>query len=623
MLQNLHDNIKGWASYVIVGMLIVPFALWGINSYFDGGKAIPAATVNGEEISSMQAQNRLAQIRQQFGPMAANMDPTMLKNMALDGVITQELMRQKVKEQGYRATPQQVFDVIAGMEAFQKDGKFDRAQYESILNANRRSALEFEQGILDDLTNSQFQKGIAETAFITKAQATQYQALQNQKRDVSSFTVKAADFEAQIQVTDQQINEYYEKNKSSYMTEERIKVSYLTLKQDDYAKQVQVDEAGLQAYYEQNNDRYITPESRQTSHVLVAVTDPSKDAEAKAKADALYADIQANKKTFEQAVAESDDKNTAAKGGALGEVVVGDWDPNFEKAVFALELNKVSEPIKTQRGYELALVTAIKPAEQKSFADVKAQVETDFRNTEAEKIFQEKLQSVQNIAYEQSGDLAPAAKAAGLTIQESDWFTQNAGTGVAENPKVRQAAFSEDVLKSGKNSALIPVTDTEGVVVRLASQEAPAQKPLADVKEMIVASLKAEEARKQAEAKGKELLGKVKAGGWAALEAAGIPATAVQKSGLIGRSDSALNPELVQKAFSMERPAKDQFTWDSLILSTGDYVLLSVAAVQDGTGEADANIVKGYSANFGNREALAAIEALREQAKIERHPDSF
>jgi peptidyl-prolyl cis-trans isomerase D len=177
MLQTIHDKAKGWIAYAIVGFISIPFALFGINSYMEGGATKAAAVVNGEEVPAQEVQQELARIRQQFGQMANQLGDDSLKTMALNNVVNQVLLRQKAKEEGYRASTEDVATAIAEISVFQKDGQFDKATYESFLASQRRNQLAFEQQMRDDLTNGQFREGVQATAFATKAQMSKLQSI--------------------------------------------------------------------------------------------------------------------------------------------------------------------------------------------------------------------------------------------------------------------------------------------------------------------------------------------------------------------------------------------------------------------------------------------------------------
>ncbi|MGB0848657.1 MAG: SurA N-terminal domain-containing protein [Thiolinea sp.] len=623
MLQAIHDKAKGWVAYAIVGFISIPFVLFGINSYFEGGSSRPAAIVNGEEVDSRDVQNQILQLRQQFGRMAANLGDDQLKQMALDNVINRTLLRQKAEAEGYRASANEVANTIS--QYFQKDGKFDSEQYQRFLTTQRRNQGEFENQVRDDLTQGHFQQAVSSTAFVPKTQAEYYQSLRQQKREIETFTLKAADFEKQIEIKDEQITDYYEKNKSRYMTEEKVKLAYIDIDQDALAEGIEASDEQLEAFYEENADNYVTPESRNVSHVLIEIKDGKED-EAKARAETLYKAIDSGERTFEDvAKNDSDDKVASEKEGELADVVAGDWGPEFEKAVFALEAGKVSEPVKTEAGFEILRVNNITESTQKTFAEAKDDVDENYRAIEAEKLYLDKTDQAQTVAFEQSGDLAPAAEAAGVKVQQTDWVTRVKGEGVAENPKVLEAAFSEEVLNERKNSEPIELKDTQAVVVRVTEHEPAKQKALDEVKDEIVKTLTTQEARTMAAKKGEEVLAKLtETNDWSVLTEAGLgEASAVEKPGKIERVGSEVAQAIVSKAFGMTRPEAGKISWDSAVLPQGDYVFIAIKSVEDGAKEIDEAAGQLFNGSVSNRESGALLKALRERAEIELKPENL
>lgn len=628
MLQTIHDKAKGWIAYIIVGIIIIPFALFGIHQYFEGGGNNAAAVVNGEEIPAQTVQNALRQLRQQFGGQLPPELEEMLKGQALDGVVSQTLLRQKIKADGYLADDQAVADTIAQLPLFQKDGKFDKAAYESFLKAQRLSPSEFEAQVRADLTQQQLLGGVQETAFLPKALMEQYQALRGQQRELELFTLKVADFLPQVTVTDEQVAQYYGQNKANYMTEERVQLAYVELKRDALAAAVSIDEAALQKWFDDNASRYAEPEARMVSHILVKVGNPNQDAAAKQRIDALYAELQAGKRSFEEiAKTDSDDKLAAEKEGQIGKVVAGDFEPEFEKAVFALKAGETSQPVKTEAGYEIIRVTEVIPAKPRTFEQARAEVEKDYRQEQAEKAFLEKGEVLGRVSYEQDGDLAPAAKEVGLEVQQTGWMTRSQGDGIANYPKVREAAFNDDVLKSGKNSDLIELADGHAVVVRVSNHEPAQQKPLEQVQDEIRKLLQEQEARKLVAQKGEELLKQLKESqAWAAAFAnTGLGSeTAVEKPGLVGRDGSKLPPEVLRQAFAMNHPAESKPTWAGVVQATGDYTAIALKAVKQGEVQAPATEQQGiYRQSVGASELDAFLQALREAAKVETFPDKL
>lgn len=624
MLQAINDKAKGWVAYAIVGFISIPFVLFGINSYFEGGSSPSAAVVNGEEIDSRDVRNEMLQLRQRFGRMSANIGEDQVRQMALDNVINRTLLRQKTEADGYRASPAEVQQTIS--QYFQKDGSFDREQYQYYLTSQRRNQGEFENQIREDLTQGHLQQAISSTAFIPKSQAERYQSLRNQKREIETFTLKVADFEDQVTVSDEKIADYYEQNKSRFMTEEKVKLAYIDIDQEALAKGVEVNDEALEAFYEENAEDYVTPESRNVSHILIEVENDQDD-EAKARADALYASIISGEKTFEEvAKNDSDDKFSAENNGELGDIVAGDMGPDFERSVFALEVNTVSEPVKAEAGYEIIRVNSVTESTQKSFAEVKGDIEENYQLAEAEKLYLDKTDQVQTLAFEQSGDLAPAAEAAAVEVQQTDWITRGGGESIASNPQVREVAFSEEVLGERKNSEPIELKDTQAVVIRVTEHEPAKQRALDDVRDEIVKALTAQQARTMVASKGEEALVKLREkNDWSALADAELgEVSAVEKPGKIERVGSKISAAIVSAAFAAQRPdTASKISWDSTVLPEGDYVLVAVKSVEDGDKAIDDAAGQLFSGSVSGREAGALLQALRDQAEIELMPENL
>lgn len=628
MLQTIHDKAKGWIAYAIIGMITVPFALWGINQYFEGGGKRVVAVVNGEEVLEPAVRAQLDQLKQRIPQQLANNDE-LIKPMALDAAINQVLLDQIIKDFGFRASNTEISDTIRKVPNFQVNGQFDPTTYQRLLETQGLSPASYEQSVRAEVTQSQLQDGIDLTGFVPLSEANRYQALQGQEREIETFTLKVDNFKSQAQVAETAINDYYEKNKKSFMTEERVKLAYIELDRNELLNTITVNEADLKSYFDTNKDHYTTPEERKVSHILVNIADPQgaeQDKAAKERIEAIAAEIKAGKLTFEQAAREkSDDKTAAAQDGALGNVVAGDWDPSFEKVVFSTKVGEVSEPIKTPSGYELVKVTEIKPSTPRTFEQAKADVERDYRRDTADKKATDMTDKLQDLTFENQGDLAPAAKATGLVVKQSDWVSRSSTDPVLSNPQVLEAAFSEDV-RNGKNSEIITIGDTRTLVLRSTAREDAKQKSLAEVKESIIQTLTAEEARKLAAQKGTDLVKQLTtANNWTVLDtavSAGSSAT-VTKAGFVKRVGSTVPAEVVQKVFAMTKPNANAATWEGVALANGDYTIVQLKQVKEGVVKEDLQTTQSFGRITAQSELNAMFQALRDQAKIERFPENL
>lgn len=634
MLQNIHDKAKGWVAYLIVGFIAVPFALFGISSYLGGGGSLVAATVNGEEIQVQEVQNLVLQQRQRMaqifgGKLPPGFNEDTIKQQALDQVVNQALLRQEAEKNGYRASNQEVYDTIASIPAFQKDGQFDPKTYELLLESQRRSKNSFETEIRTSITNQQFTQAISKAAFLPVEQVSRYQGLQNQSRDAEIYTLKKADFESQVEVSDEEIKTQYDANLSRYMTNDKVKVSYVLLEQDELAKAVTVEDDALQIFYDDNLSRYTDPEQRKLSHILVKVgEEEGAEAKAEEKAKALYEQINTGAKTFEDvAKTESDDKLAAEKNGELGLLARGEMGPLFETAAFALEKGAISEVVKTEAGFEIIKVQDVIEAKQKSLEEVKTEVEKLYRDEQAEKLFLEQSDQLQTLAFENDSSLDGAADSIGTKVETSDWIQR----GETPNPDVKyssakfiQAAYSDDVLEAGKNSELIEINPTTVAVLRLQEHKVPEQKSLADVESDIKTSLLSQKLRKLLIEKGESVLKTLtETGDWSALSSIGGSADKVVSNTEVKRTDTRLSNTIVDKLFSMDKPEPTKKTFSNAILPDGDYVLIGLSAVKDGATKLDENLQKSFTQMVSSREQAAVLNALRENAEVELFPENI
>ncbi len=630
MLQEIHDKAKGWVAYAIVGFIAIPFTLFGISSYLGGSNSLVAAVVNDEEIPVQLVQNDVIEQRQKLtqmfgGKLPPGFSDEAIKKQVVEQIITNTLLRQMTKANGYRASNQEVYDFIASDPNFQKDGKFDVKTYERVLASMRRSKAEYERMVRNSLSLQQLPESLIDTAFIPPKEVKRLTMLKNQSRDAETYTLKKDTFKDEVKVSDDEVKTYYDKNKSRFMTNDKVKLSYLHLKQADLAKSVEADDETLRSYYDENADRYIVVGQRKLAHIVSKIDYEKNgaDAEKKAreKADAIYKQIKDGTKTFEDlAKTESDDKFSAKKAGLLGMIAKGDMGPLFEQVAFALKKGEISKPVKTESGIEIIKVLDATEDRQKTFEEVKDQVKQAYQREEAEKLFLEQSDKLQTLAFENEGSLDAAAEAIGQKIQTSDWISKgDVGTKrtLFTSPKLLKAAFSDDVLNAGKNSDLIEINSGEVAVVRLQDHQPPKQKPLEDVKKDIVNILMDQKLRKLVQDKGDKVLKKLQeTGSWSALSMVGGSEDKIEKHQGLKRTDTKVNRSIVEKVFRIQKPEQGKKVFDKIILPVGDYVLIGLTAVKDGEAKVDKTIQDNFTRMLSAREQDAMLKAMRDNAEV-------
>ncbi|MGE4159917.1 MAG: SurA N-terminal domain-containing protein [Planctomycetota bacterium] len=351
-MEGFRNLVKGWLGKVLLVVLIVPFAIVGVESYFAGGSRVVVAEVNGEKIYQTeldpvverQRQQMMAQMAEQGGN-PADIDVPKLRKQVLDGMVSRVLLTQASQKSGYLISDEMVIKLIREVPAFQEDGKFSQARYEMMLRQIGEDPASYPAKAKQELAYSMMIAGLGQSAFVTRAELERLAALEAQKRDIHYAIVPAARFLADVKVSDEDIKKFYEANGKRFTTEETVAIEYLSLKRDDFLAKVTVSDADLQARYEEKVKDAASNEQRQAQHILISVDDKTKDADALKKIKDVEKRARAGEDFGKLAKEFSQDPGSVANGGDLGFAGRGMFDPAFEKALFSLKKGEISAPV--------------------------------------------------------------------------------------------------------------------------------------------------------------------------------------------------------------------------------------------------------------------------------------
>ena len=622
MLQAIRDKVTGWIAYGIIFLISIPFALWGVNSYFGGGELAPAALVNGQEISQQELDqaysNYVQRLRQLFGgSLPASLgDDLVIRARVLDQLIEETALRQYSERQRYRIGDQELAQMIRGMQEFQRDGQFDSEVYQAQLRSIGYSPLGFEQQIRRSASVDQFQTGIRETAFVTPMASEQYAELDNQTRRIR--TLKYSIDPASIEIDENAIEQHYLANTDRYRSPESVRIDYIEVSLDSVKQGIDANEDEVVSRYQENLNAYTGTEVREASHILIRVADDADSDAALGKIDEIRQRI-VNGESFADLARElSEDPGSAADGGNLGEIERGVMVPTFESALFALQPDELSDPVKTAFGWHLIKLHAISGGDVQSFESVRAEIEDEIRTEMAEAQIFDLVESITNIVYEQSDSLLPAADQMGLTVKTSDWFTRGSGSGIASEAKVRELAFSEDILQQELNSDAIELDNERVVFLRLNQYRPDEPRPLEEVRETVRAELVANAVSERSLKAGAEALDRLK-GGETLEQLAEDWASNIENHGFVERNQPGIDPQVLQTGFSMPKPSQGS-VHDGLLLSSGEFALIELSGVISTQTEIDPQVLQGLEQAQGGAEFAAAVKYLGNTAEVVRTP---
>ncbi len=623
MLNFIRVHAQGWVAWFIVGLISIPFALWGVNSYLTGPSSVVIAKINGEEVPQAEYQQALQQYRDQMrARLGEKFDPEVfdrfeIKQAVLNGIVDKKLLRMASHDIGQQVSDKSILNNIRSTPAFQKDGQFDSDTYNRLLARSGLTPSRFEAQLRSDMLSQEISSNIQQSEVLGNYLLNDISRLENQVREVAYGVVYIKDKADSITINDIAVRDYYEKHAASYLAPEQMVVDYIELSVDDLSDAIEFDEEKLKQFYADNESQFIGPEQRQISHILLE----QDEKQALESYSVIKASIEAGDSFADLASKYSQDPGSSMNGGDLGLFQRKDIEPAFEKSVFDdMSEGDISELIKTEFGYHIILLTKIQAGEGQSYAEAKQDIEKMYKQQQAEELFYEKAQLLADLSYENPDDLQIASEELGLEIKTSPSFARGGGSGIASERKVITAAFSEDVLVNDLNSSVIELSKTRMLVLHKNKYTQSSQLPFESVAPSIREQLRYELAREEAKEQGLAIIEKLKAGetasnlfkedGW-------------QSEQLVNRANTVVNRQILRQAFSTPRPDKSN-QYSGFIAENGNYIVVQVSAVLEGDSipedypQKEKDKLQAYlMSTYSDSELRAFIAGLKESAEIE------
>ncbi|PHS26575.1 MAG: parvulin peptidyl-prolyl isomerase [Methylophaga sp.] len=623
MLNFIRVHAQGWVAWLIVGLISIPFALWGVNSYLTGPSSVVVAKVNGEEVLQTEYQRALQQYRDQMRTqMGEKFDPEVfdrfeIKQAVLNGIVDKKLLRMASHDIGQQVSDKSIFNNISTTAAFQKDGQFDVNIYNRLLARSGLTPSSFEAQLRSDMLSQEISSNIQQSGIIGDYFVNDISRLENQVREVAYGVIYLQDQAELIEINDVAVRNHFEQHAASYLAPEQMVVDYIELSIVDLSKEIELDEEKLQQFYSDNESQFIGPEQRQISHILI-----EQDEQQALETVAIIKGRLEEGEEFSVLAAEfSQDPGSANEGGDLGLFQRTNIETAFELTVFD-EMNEgdISDPIKTEFGYHLVKVTKVQLGEGQSFTEARQDIETMYKQQQAEELFYEKAQLLADLSYENPDDLTIASEELGLAIKTSSSFARGGGSGIASERKVLVAAFSEDVLVNDLNSSVIELSKDHMMVLRKNKHTQSSQLPFESVAPSIREQLRYELARDQSKQQGQAIIEKIKAG-----ESASnlFNEGSWQSEQLVSRASTTVNRQILEQVFSTPRPEKEN-KYAGFTADNGNYIVVQLSAVLEGDAIPDHypqkendNLQAYLVSTYSESELRAFVASLKESADIE------
>ncbi|AUY12293.1 peptidylprolyl isomerase [Aeromonas sp. ASNIH2] len=630
MLDKLREGAQGKVAKVILGLIILSFALAGVGSYLNGPARTAPATVNGNDISAPALENAYrnerarmeSQMGEAFNQLAANPDyMKQFRRGVLDRLIDQALIDDKARSLGLRVSDEQIKQAIVAMPEFAENGKFSNDRYLQLIRRAGMTPEMFRDSLRQDMVRQQLMGAVLGSEFALKGEAEQLDRLYNQTRDLRLIRLAASAYVDGIEVSDAEVEQFYKANSARFMNDETVKVDYLLLDAANLGKNIKVTEQDAQDYYDQHQDLFQRPERRQVAHILIPFGKDEKAAEQ--KAEAVLAKAKAGDDFAALAKADSSDTFSAKKGGELDWFEKGVMDPAFEKAAFALaKAGDLSAVVKSPFGFHIIKLLGVEPAKTKPFVDVMSDTIARLQSEKAKEQFFAEQQKMADSSFENPDSLDLTAEAMGLQVQSTGYFSQADAPAPLNDPKVLSVAFSEQLRDDNTNSDVIELADGKALVLHIMGHQPKAAKPLAEVKEQVITAIKHDKASEVARGKAQGLLDKLKAGENVQADLTALGLRVDTHTG-VSRFAQEMDQNLVTQAFRMPHPTDGKPSVELVTEANGDRVVVALDKVN--VIKEPSQMVSLLQGQLGQGKAQAdyksLIDELRKAAKIEYFTD--
>jgi len=633
MLQKITDTIEThkWLWYSILGALALVFAAWGaygiVNLNFSTSSF--AAEAGGQTISLDQAHNawmrQQGQLQQQFG---GNIPPAVQKSVqdqVLESLIGDALMSEHTQKLGYRVSEPELVAAIQNEPAFQAAGQYSPQIAREVLIENRLTEDQYEDQKRSELRRLQLLDGIVSSGFVTPAEAARAQSLRDQEREVQYAILPADSYKSDAPIDPAAIDAYYKAHQSDYLVPESVDLRYAQLTLSQVASAETVSDADLQKAYDKQKGRFVEPERREASHILIPFgKDP---AAALQQADKVFALAKSGKDFAALAKQYSQDPGSARNGGSLGWMDHAGFVAPFADALFGMKsAGDIVGPVKTQYGYHIIKLDGIQPGRTKTLAEARPELLAQVQQNQAKNRFGDIEDSLQSRLQDPGVTLASLAKEFNLTTGEVPQFLQGTGGPPLGAAKPLQSqVFGGSALTAGTLGGPVILDNDKMVVFEVAAHQPPHEKPLADVRDSIIAALQKQRETDAALAAAQTARTQVMSGTSFDQVAKGLKVSADPPK-FVGRGDPSMPAEILAVAFAAPKPVHGP-VYEAVTLQNGGAALVAVTEIRSGGQQTNKYLEQALNQEElqreGNDDALGYIAELRATAKVRKNPDAF
>ena len=501
MLEAIREKFTGWVAILIIGLISLTLVISFGNMDQTPLENDVVITVNSKEISLFdyreEFSNQLQRYQEVFGDQIPKILEESIKESTTDSLVLKNLLLDYIDQQGYRVSPEYVAELIKENSQFRLGDVFTKENYAAILASQGTTIPEFENNLRVQLEINQLRRAVIDTSFMTAGEFRRFVQLQMQERSGEYLAISNQQFIKDVAIKSENIESYYQENPDFFMTEEQIDVEYIAIDTDDIADSIEFNDEDLKKYYEENIERFVSNEERRSRHILIAIDEQDSEESALDLVTNLKNRLSAGE-AFEILAKEfSNDPGSAENGGDLGWAERGLFVPEFDETLFNLEINQISEPVKTQFGYHIIQLNELKSGVQQNFEEIEYDLRFEYSRLLAEETLFDLAGQMDDLSLQAFNELDSVALKLELPIQSLNAVTRNSSTLLNEDPELIQLLFNPVSIEQTENTPVFEINNTI-LVARVAEHRLPMIKEYSLVKDQIISFLEAEMATKLA-----------------------------------------------------------------------------------------------------------------------------
>ena len=452
--------LGGLLTVVCVLMAITLIPGFGSGSFLSDTPAQGVvATVSGQDVTTNNVERQAKQmLNQQFpkgGAQASSLLPFFAQRAA-ENLISEKVLLVEAQRMGLKATDDDLREYMRngklGQILFPNGVFIGQTEYENFVSGNNLTVPQFEQLVKDDILLNKLRDLVTSSATVTDAEVRKQFEKQNTKVKFDYAVIKKDDILKSIHPVDAELKAFYDRNKNSYVNSipEKRQVKYVVVDNARLLSQTQVTQQELQSYYDQHRAKFRVPEQVNVRHILIKTPLPGADGKidqkaveaARAKAEDILKKVKAGGNFAELAKKYSEDPGSAKNGGSLGWIGRGRTVPEFEKAAFSLPKGGTSDLVQSSYGFHIIHVDDKQDAHVKSLDEVKSQIEPLIKQQKAAQASQQQVEQLLSDA--RSTSLEKAAASKGLQVISTDFVDSKAALpGIGNDPQFMTTVLAQ------------------------------------------------------------------------------------------------------------------------------------------------------------------------------------